>query len=176
VVGVEPVSLPGVVTENHRGPESADFSCNPASEFASGFEIAIDLVHEDNFPSGAEPTCGFTLLLSAQGDERCCVRIRVPRPLRSVGENQMMDEASGSGPFGKSSTTAELDVVWMGADRERDVRDLDIDAHCRRLRLGSGDSGLSGVVRSRRGGRFGRSIHEGSLSQGVSPRCCHPGT
>ena len=42
----------------------------------------------------------------------------VPRSLRPVGADQVVDDAAVRGPLGEQTAAAELDVVGMGADRE----------------------------------------------------------
>ena len=80
-------------------------------------------------------------------DELRDVLIRVPRPLRSVGADEVMDLTSRSGPLGERRTTAEFDVVGMGGDGKGPRRRFKVE----RRPFGRNGSRRSG--RQRNGGQ-----------------------
>src|SRR5215217_2424471 len=88
------------------------------------------------------PAARLALLLAAAGDERGEVGADVPRPLRAVGADEVVDDAAGRRPLGERPSRTELDVVGMGADRQRRARDVVVARPRRRQRR------LSRLVRS----------------------------
>ena len=121
VVGVEPVSLPRVVTEHDVRPELADHQGDAARAVEVAVELAVDVVEEPHLAGAiaGEPSCRLALLDLATRRERADVGVGVPRPLRAVGAHEVVDDASVGGPLGERRAAPELDVVGVRADRQR---------------------------------------------------------
>ena len=118
-------------------------------------ELAVDVAEEAHLAGGGtgEPAGGGALLVLASGGERDGVGERVPRALRSVGAHEVMDRATGGGPLRERRAASELDVVGMGADRERGARHVEVAGPRARL----GERWLAGfVARSCERGRMTR--------------------
>ena len=69
----------------------------------------------------AESTVSLDLLALTTHHERSGIGIWIPRALRPVGEHHMMDSAAVCCPFGQRPTSTELDIIWVGSNRERDA-------------------------------------------------------
>lgn len=122
MVRVQSVSLPGIVAENNRWFQSANLASETAAKVASGFEVPIDLVEEDDFALCSQSTGGFTLFVAASRDKSLDIGIGVPCSFGSIRQDQVMDEAASLCPFGQSPAASEFDVIGVRADSESDCR------------------------------------------------------
>ena len=121
VIGVQPVALPRVVAEHDIRAQLAD----DLGDVAHGRRDRPAGRRRRRRGSGprrpgaGQPAGRLALLLAAAGDERGEVGADVPRALRAVGADEVVDDAAGGGPLGQRAAGAELDVVGVGADRQR---------------------------------------------------------
>jgi hypothetical protein len=120
MIGMQPVSLPGVVTKYNARSQLTDDECNPASLFESAVELAIDVFEESDLAGvvAAQPLSGIALFGLTANSKCGHVSVGIPRPLGSVRTHEMMDRAAVSGPFGEEPAAPEFDVVRMSPDGE----------------------------------------------------------
>lgn len=119
MVGMEPVSLPRIVSEDDIRSESANVTGDLAHEGRRFGEFTVDLLEEDDLARRTQTARCLSLFELSSHDEGSGVGVDVPRAFRTVGENEVMNRASGRGPLGQSSSTPELDVVGVSSDRQR---------------------------------------------------------
>ena len=125
MVGVEPVALPRIVAEHDVGSQLADARARPRRGRADRCRARRrrsrgSAPRQRRAPASrrAASRCSSW----RRGHERDRVGARVPRPLRAVGAHEVVDRAAGRGPLRQRRAAAELDVVGMGADRQRRAR------------------------------------------------------
>ena len=152
VIGVQPVPAPRIVSEDHVGAHPPDHLAHLAALDDPRFELAVGPVEEVDLTTlagsaGQHPGRLALLPVSALHQRREVV-IGRPRPLRSVGEYQMVDAAAPGGPLGQCRPASELHVVGMGGDGERHPRNREIDADdaVRREVTDGQDVGAAGPV------------------------------
>ena len=128
MIGMQAVSLPRIVTEDNRRPESPNLSSKAAEKTSVVFEFSVDLVEEDDLTRGSESRGRFDLFSAAQGDQRVDVGVGIPRPFGSVGQNGVVHHATRRCPFRQGPAAPELDVVRVSSDGQSDRWNIDIDA------------------------------------------------
>ena len=121
MVGMQAIALPRIVTEHDVGAQLADHAGHLAAHDQIAVELAVDVIEEDHQPgvgAAQSPRCLALLALAllGQGGD---VGVGIPRSLGSVGADQVVHDAAGVGPLGQGCPASELDVVGMGADRQR---------------------------------------------------------
>jgi len=84
------------------------------------------MTEHDDFASRPEPTGSFHLFRSAHFNEFFRVLAGIPGSFCTVGQNEMVDDTSSSGPFGKSAAALKFSIVRMGNDDERARRSRDV--------------------------------------------------
>ena len=129
VVRVQPVALPRVVAEDDLRLQFADDPGDHANRLAVARQLAVDVAEEAHLagPAAGDAASGLTLLELPPGDQGGEVGAGVPRALRSVGADEVVDDTARRRPLGEGAAGAELDVVGMGADGERRRRDGAVD-------------------------------------------------
>jgi hypothetical protein len=126
MIGMEPVSLPRIMSENDIGLCRANPVGNLIANVQCRLEFAVDMTEHDDLASRPEPTGGFHLFGSAQFNEFFRVLVGIPGSFGAVGQNEMIDDTSSGGPFGKSAAALKLSIVGMGNDDERARRSRDV--------------------------------------------------
>jgi hypothetical protein len=81
------------MSEEDVGPNAADDLANRSARFDAGVELAIHDAKEGDLSSTDQPR-GFELFLFADSYQLGCVDRRIPSPLRSVSENQVMNSTT----------------------------------------------------------------------------------
>ena len=76
------------------------------------------MTEHDDLAGRPKPTGCFHLFRSAQFNEFFGVLVGVPGSFGTVGQNEMVDDATCGGPFGKSAATLKFSIVRMGDDDE----------------------------------------------------------
>jgi len=122
MIGMESVSLPRIMSENDIGLNRTDPVGNLIANVKCRLEFAIDMTKHDDLASRAEPTGCFHLLRSAHFNEFVSALIGIPSSFGAVGKNEMVDDTSCSGPFGKSAAALKFGIVGMSNDDERALR------------------------------------------------------
>ena len=118
VIWVQAVSLPRIVSENDVGLNHSDAASNFTSQCERTVEFAVDLVEKHHVAAliAREPQRSLALFQLASGHKGHGVGIWIPAPLRTIGEDEVMNYATHRCPLGQGGTTAELDVVGVSAD------------------------------------------------------------
>ena len=130
VVGVQPVALPRVVAEHDGGPQLPDPVRHLPPLAHAGLELAVDPAEEHALrrwrraPAAAARCSAWRVTTSAAASVR-----RVPAALGAVGADEVVDDGAGRRPLGERGAAAELDVVGVGADGERDGRGRQVQGH-----------------------------------------------
>ena len=119
MIGMEPVSLPWIMSENDIGLCRANPVGNLIANVKCRLEFAVDMAEHDDLASRAKPTGSFHLFGSAKFNEFFGVLVGIPCSFGPVGQNEMIDDTTSSGPFGKSAATLKFGIVRMGNDDER---------------------------------------------------------
>ncbi len=121
VIGVQPIALPRVVAQDDTRPELTDDQRHPSPGLEIAVQFSVDVLQESNFPRAlpGESTGRLALLVLAARRKGRDVDVGVPGALGPVGAHQVVDGAAVGRPLGEQPTTSELDVVGMGADRQR---------------------------------------------------------
>ena len=119
VIRVEPVALPGVVPEHDDRADTADPRRHLETLPQSRLELPVRPAEEDDLTPAAECAGGRALLFPPESHQLGRVLCGIPRALRAVGADEVVDLAPAGCPLRERPTAAELDVVGMGADGER---------------------------------------------------------
>ncbi len=163
VVGVDAVPPPGVVGQDHVGPDVADPPGDDTSPLQGDLQLAVDPAAEADLAGRAQGPGGGPLLALAEGDEGIGVLGRVPRALRPVGEDQVVHHTPGGGPLGEGGAAVELDVVGVGGDGQGPGRDLEVGREPGHPAASRGVVGTSGG-RSRSAGTSTSQVRRGGRS------------
>ncbi len=126
VIRVEAVALPRVVTEQDLRPDPANRLADRGALGSRPLELPVD-EPEEVHGARTERRRGGTLLVLASRHEGGRVLARVPRSLRAVGEDEQLHVGARRGPLRERRPAPELDVVRMGADRQRRNRHREIE-------------------------------------------------
>ena len=137
VVGVDPIRLPGIVSEHDVGAGLADDAADRRARREGTVELAVDVTQQHDV-DGSEDRGGVTLFLLALRDERGEVGVTVPGSLGTIGAHADGHVRAGSGPFCERRTAPEFDIVGVGTDRERSARDREVDRDCHFVGVGAG--------------------------------------
>ncbi len=131
MVGVQPISLPGIVPEHHVGAEFANHARHVAACREVAVEFTIDTLEEPHLARrvAGQPASRIALLVLPPCRERHDVGRWVPRSLGTVGAHEVVHRATGSCPLREEATTTELDVVGMRPDRECRARRDEVERH-----------------------------------------------
>ena len=154
VVGMEAIALPRIVAEHDVGAQAPNRPDDLGACRCIVLQLAVDPIEEDHL-AGAGPgeSAGrLALLLAAPRDERCGVRLGIPRALGAIGAHEVMHDASRIGPLGERGAGPELDVVGVRADRQSARRDVEVDRRLPRQRRGvAAQRRLARIVRNHPG-------------------------
>jgi hypothetical protein len=118
VIRMQAVTAPRIVPQEHVGLYLADHLAYGPAISDSRVELTVNVVQEGDVASTKQPR-SLDLLEFPDLLQLVYVGRLVPGAFRTVGEHQMMDKAPCGRPLRKRGAAAELDVVWMSADRER---------------------------------------------------------
>ncbi len=115
VVGVKTVSMPGIMSDDHGRTCLSNHAADRGSLSRTGNQLSVyqsERVHSSDPQRLSGP-----LLFAASGfGELRRINLRVPRTLRSIGQDEKMDCAPGVCPFRQRRATTELDVIGMCSD------------------------------------------------------------
>ena len=117
VIGMEPHRCQGSCPRRTSG-FSSRMTSPPLTQAEISAELAVDLSQEANLTGAAQPSRGLSLFVLAADHEGGGVGADVPRPFRTVGAYEVVDDAAGRGPLGEGSTAPEFGVVGVSRDGE----------------------------------------------------------
>ena len=103
VIGMQPVLLPGVVTEHDVGPHRADQRAHRAGACAASASSSPSTAPKKCTSAAPSVRGRGALLLLAGGDQRGEVGVGVPRALRAVGEHERARRARRRAPTSRGS-------------------------------------------------------------------------